>query len=171
MSSILEIKQRRQRNLCSFTIKSGLNVASSLDGVTVTGNIFSTSNPLLAVATGAAGTIETVRGYFENDATGAATTIATIAISSNDSAVFEVFAVAREDGGTESAAFRIFGGVENTGGTAALIGSGTKDRTDDGGASADWDVTVGVSGANMTVSVDSDAETVDWKIKVHLTEL
>jgi hypothetical protein len=79
--------------------------------------------------------------------------------------------VAREEAGTESAAFRIFGGLENTGGTAALIGSGTKDRTDDGGTSVDWDVTVGVSGANMTVSVDSDAETVDWKVKVHLTEL
>ena len=90
---------------------------------------------------------------------------------SSDSSVFELFAVAREQGGTESAAFRIFGGVENTGGTAALIGSVVKDRTDDGGASADWDVTVGVSGANMTVSVDSDAETVDWKVKVHLSSV
>ena len=74
-------------------------------------------------------------------------------------------------GGSESAAFRIFGAAENNSGTAVLIGSLMKDRTDDGGAAADWDVTVSVTGGNLIVVVDNDAETVDWKVKFHLTEI
>ena len=125
----------------------------------------------IVISTGAAGIIETIHGYIATNSTGASALIATIPLTSGDSTVYEVFAVARQDSGTESAAFRIFGAAENTGGTAALVGSSAKDRTDDGAASADWDVTMGVSGGNLTITLDNDAETVDWKIKVRLTEL
>jgi len=129
------------------------------------------NNGAIVLETGTAGAIETIKGYIATNSTGASALIATIPLTSGDSTVYEVFAVARQDSGTESAAFRIFGGVENTGGTAALIGSSAKDRTDDGGASVDWDVTMGVSSGNLTITLDNDAETVDWKIKVRLTEL
>ncbi len=125
----------------------------------------------VVISTGAAGELERIMGYIATNSTGASALIATIPITSGDSAVYEVFAVARQDSGTESAAFRIFGGVENTGGTAALIGSSAKDRTDDGGTSVDWDVVIGVSSGNLTITLDNDAETVDWKFNVRLTEL
>lgn len=113
--------------------------------------------------------VEVIRGYAESGVTGAATTLMTIPIPSNDSAIFEVSGIARAES-AGSAGFRIFGVVVDGGG-AAIVGSTTTDTSNSGGAAADWNLSVGTSGSNLLVITDNDAETVDWKIKVRLTSI
>jgi len=139
----------------SVTLVAGQGSTSDEDGTIV----FSTQR---------SSEIEVFYGYSETGVTGAATTLMTIPIPSDDSAIFEVFGIARSDSAT--AGFRIFGVVEEDGG-ATIAGSTATDTSNSGGDSADWNLTVDVSGSNLIVVTDNDAEDVDWKLKVRLTSI
>lgn len=93
------------------------------------------------------------------------TTLATIAIPTNEAMALDVLVSVRKDGTTANL-YRIVGMAENNAGTAAVrISEKTSDEDD-----TDWDVTLDASGGNVRVRVTGESTTnLEWYSVVQKT--